>query len=160
MALIEEPIWEAGPTAVAAEIEKIRAAFDVEKGARDLEQAAALSPEAQRGIGDNKPPGPIDDLPNTANEVTVIWAVAQELEAQAKLGKPDRSRVVRARDALVLVLKNCGLWMAKKIDLAIDMSIKTTVPTAVGAGALWITNNQDKLWTLWEAVERWLSLMP
>ena len=90
VALIDDAIWEAGPEAVAKEIARIRAAFEVETCASELEESAGKAATSIRGIGDNNPPSPIDEALKGSDGVTITWAAAQELKEQAQSDQPDK----------------------------------------------------------------------
>lgn len=162
VALIPDPFWDAGPEAVAEEIERIRAAYEVETRAAELEQSAYSQSKIQfaRGVGDNNPPSPIDDALNTSDGATVVWAAAQKLKNEAQSEEPDKDRVKNALSAIVGVMKACGLWAAKKVDKGLNAAIVSACTTVGATGGLWVTQNADKINELIEAVQKWLPFLP
>lgn len=166
--LIENDIWEAGPQAVAAEIARIEAAYEVEKRASELEAKAQTAVQASRGIGDNNPPSPIEDAIKTSDGVTIIWAAAQELKEEAQIETPNKDRVKKAAGVLVGVLTACGLWAGKKLDKGLDAAItsagkeigKRLVQALSATVIARITGLDDLIFGLIKAVQRWLPFIP
>ncbi|MEO1343698.1 MAG: hypothetical protein AAFV74_06055 [Pseudomonadota bacterium] len=159
VALIEENIWEAGPKAVAAEIARIEAAYEVERRAADVEESASTALSERRGIGDNNPPSTIDDALITSDSTTIIWAAAQDLREEALADAPKKSRVVKALSAIVGVLKACGLYVATKVDLALDTVIVETIKAARVIGTGWLALNTETVQNLVQAVVNWLQFL-
>ncbi|KRS10752.1 hypothetical protein XM53_19675 [Roseovarius atlanticus] len=161
VALIDDPIWEAGLDAVAEEIAKIEAAYQVEKCASDLEESAYPHSDLRtaRGIGDNNPPSSIEDALQTSDGVTIIWAAARDLKEEAQAAKPDKKRVEIALGAILGVLKVCGVWMAKKVDSGLQAAVIAAGSTGGIAGAAWVTQNSDKILDLVDAVQKWLPFL-
>ena len=161
VALIDDAIWEAGPEAVADEIERIRAGYEVEIRAAEIEQSAYPHSNIQsvRGMGDNNPPSSIDDAVETSNGVTIIWAAAQELKEQAQSQSPNKARARKAVSAIVGVLRACGLWAAKKIDKGLDAAVIAACAAGGTAGVAWITQNADKIQELIDAAQKWLPFL-
>ncbi|WP_371227202.1 hypothetical protein [Roseovarius sp. 2305UL8-3] len=159
VALIDDAIWEAGPEKVAEEIERIRAAFEVETRAGDLREAAFVAAAPSRGIGDNNPPDSIDDAVKTQDGVTIIWAAARDLEEEAASDTPNLERVKKAIGAIIGVMKAAGIWAAKKVDKALTAFVVTVGAAGGTASVAWLTQNSDKIGELIEAAERWWKLM-
>ncbi len=159
VALIDDAIWEAGPEAVAEEIERIRTAFDVEKLASDLTEKAANSTKAKRGIGGNNPPSPVEDALKSLDGVTVIWAAAQTLKEEAQAEKPGKGRVRKAIGALLSAMKACGIWSAKKADKAVTAAVIAMGGFGGKEAVAWVTQNGDKVWELIEAAQKWLHFL-
>lgn len=156
---IKETDWEAGPEAVAAEIARIEAAYEVEQSAAEVEESALVSLDESRGIGDNNPPSPIDEALETSDATTIIWAAAQELREEAQASETKKSKVVKALSAIVGVFKACGLYAAKKVDLALDTAIVAATKAAVVAGTGWLALNAETVRNLVQAVLDWLPFL-
>ncbi|MDF1670371.1 MAG: hypothetical protein P1U83_12210 [Roseovarius sp.] len=156
--LIEDAIWEDGPEAVALEIERIRAAFDVETQAADLEENSSTAIASIRGIGDNNPPAPIEDASVSTADVTIIWAAARDIREEAQSEVPNKARIGKAVGALVGALKACGVWGAQKVDIGLNAAVVAVGAASGTAGVAWVTQNGDKIAELIEAVERWIKL--
>ncbi len=159
VALIEDAIWEAGPEAVAAEIERIRSAYDVETRAAALEESASKSAKSIRGMGDNNPPGPICEALEESDVVTIIWDAARELKEQAQSEKPAKQKVAKAIKALIAGLKTCGLWAASKVDKGLDAAVVAGGAAGGAAGVAWITQNGEKIQKLVEVAQNWLNFL-
>jgi len=160
VALIDDAIWEAGPEAVAEEIERIRAAYEVERRAAELEASAQAALQTTRGIGDNNPPSPIEEALATSDGLTIIWAAAQELKEEAQSEAPDKTRVEKAISAIVGVLKASGLWAAKKVDKGLNAAVIAAGTAGGGASVVWITQNSGSLMEFVKAAEAWLPFLP
>ncbi len=155
VAMISDPIWEAGPEAVAEEIERIRAAYDVEKALRQLQEERVAFEKVRLGIGGNNPPDSIEDVRAIEREITIIWNSVEELTEEVKSESPNKGRVLAALDwvqrGLAAILKWCG----RKGDLTVDTLIKWGIP----AGGGYLTFNPDKIGALIEAVQAWLPFL-
>lgn len=159
VALIPDPIWEAGPEAAGKEIERIRAAYEVEKRARELEESARKIFSTVRGIGHNNPPAPIDKLSDTSDGITIIWDAARELREQAQSPQPEKHRVHKAVDALVRVAKACGIWTAQKIDTGLNAAAAAIGATLGTTFVVWMTSNSARVMELIDAAKAWLGLL-
>lgn len=159
VALIRFEIWQAGPEAVAEEIARIEAAYNVEQSAAAVEKSALGALADRRGIGDNNPPAPIDEALETSDGTNVIWAAAHELREEAQASEPKKSRVVKALSAIIGVLKACGVYVAKKVDLALDTAIVAATKAAVVAGTGWLALNTETVQKLIQAVVNWLPYL-
>lgn len=80
VALIEDGIWEAGPEAVAKEIERIRALNAVEKALADLSIKPETFIQSRHSVGGNNPPEAIEDLESLQQSVALIWAGIEAVE--------------------------------------------------------------------------------
>ena len=155
VALIDDAIWEAGPEAVADEIERIRAQYNVEIALKELASVQKAVQQARLGIGGNNPPEPIEDAPVIERHITMIWAGVNELTTEVEAETPDKGQVERALEMIRSGLVACLKWCAKKGDFAVDTLIKWGVPAAGGYLAL----NPDKVSALIKAVEAWLPFL-
>lgn len=157
--LIDNIIWESGPEAVAAEIEKIETSYEVETLAASIEKSVYAAQTTERGIGDNNPPTPIADDLADQPPVTNVCVAARELKEQAQSSSPDTGRIKRAVGALVGVLKSVGLWVAGKLDKGITAAVVTAGGAAGTTGIMWLTQNTDKIHELINATQQWLRLI-
>jgi hypothetical protein len=94
VALIDNAIWEAGPEAVAAEIEKAEAKFRLEQEIKRLKMQLAetsIAPTIDRKH--NNPP-PLDDDGTARSEViTPIWTDLEALETEIAEEEPDPAKI-------------------------------------------------------------------
>jgi len=155
VALIDDAIWKAGTEAVAAEIEKIRIIFDLEKRIADLETDLRRATSDRHGIGGNNPPEMLDDAP-IAKELVIVWQPLKDLSKEISNGYPDSSRLQILIERLGSALKTGFAWCQKKGDLIVDTAIKWAVP-AGGTG--YFTLHPEKLEAVIEAAKRLLGAL-
>ena len=155
VALIDKAIWEAGPKAVAEEIEKIRAKFGLEKRIEALEDDLRRASVNRYGIGGNMPPEPLEDGP-IARELAIVWLPLEDLKDEIAKDDPDPKQLQKIIEALVTALKKGFAWCLKKGDLIVDTAIKWAIP-AGGTG--YLTLNPEKLEAVVEAAKRLLGVL-
>ncbi|MDB9857213.1 hypothetical protein OAC63_02355 [Amylibacter sp.] len=134
VALIDDAIWKAGPEAVAEEIEKIRAKFDLEKRIENLEAELRRATVNRHGIGGNKPPEMLDKSP-IAQELIIVWQPLEDLKEEISKEDPDPKHLQTIIKTLVTVMKKGFAWCLKKGNLIVDTAIKWAIP-ASGTGYL------------------------
>ncbi|NIZ61364.1 hypothetical protein DL239_10295 [Sedimentitalea sp. CY04] len=96
VALIEDAIWDAGPEAVAKEIERIRAKFDLEQEVKQLKgqllsmQQTTATPQ----IGDNGGP-PLNDPEDIAfqTDLSQTWQQVEKLEDEIDSPTPSTDKL-------------------------------------------------------------------
>jgi hypothetical protein len=152
---IPDEIWEAGPEAVAAEIERIEAAFELRSRIADFEADQATVEEKRLGIGGNNPPKEIDD-PETAAQVIVLWESIAGLKEEVAAVEPDAERVATLIERLGTALKAVIAWCGRKGDLMVDTTIKWGIP-AVGGGYFLV--NRAKAEAVLKAAQQWLPFL-
>lgn len=155
VALIDDAIWKAGIEAVAAEIEKIRTIFDLEKRIGDLESDLRRATSARHGIGGNNPPEGLDDAP-IAKELMIVWQALEDLSNEIANGDPDSSRLQIIIERLGSALKTGFAWCLKKGDLIVDTGIKWAVPAG---GTSYLALHPEKLEAVIEAAKRLLGVL-
>ncbi len=150
MALIDDVIWEAGPEAVAEEIEKIRARFDAEQAAKAVAEHLASSPvamvDAQPApsmIGHNQPPEALD-IPLDPPEVDRLMVHVQTFLQQMPAETMDIAKVELATKEIEKTENKLREGLARRLGLSADEFAKqfgkhgaTAAWGAVGAGTLW-----------------------
>lgn len=152
VALIDDALWEIGPTAVAEEIDKIRAKFNLEKRVKELEDELRRATVNRRGIGGNMPPEPIDD-DLIAKELIIVWRPLQDLKDEIAKDEPDATRLQQIIEALITALGTGFAWCLKKGDLIVDTAIKWALP----AGGGYLALNPEKLEAVIEAAKKMLG---
>lgn len=155
VALIDDAIWEAGPKAVAEEIEKIRAKFDLEKRIEALEVDLLHASLNRHGIGGNMPPEIIEDV-LIAQELVIVWGPLEDLSDEVAKDDPEPKQLQKIIERLVTALNKGFAWCLKKGDLMVDTAIKWAIP-AGGTG--YLTLNPDKLEAVIEAAKRLLGVL-
>ncbi|MEP4036182.1 hypothetical protein [Pseudophaeobacter sp.] len=129
VALIDDAIWDAGPEAVAKEIEHIQARYGLEQELAALkEQLTAQQQIIARDpqIGDNG--GPPMDGPNAKGfkkDLVLVWSDIEELDAE--LAKPEPSTPVLKR--LAQSLSEAALRIAAYCGTTVDVSVKAAAKT-------------------------------
>ena len=157
VAVIPDADWEQGPEHIAERIEVIRAKYEVETRAAELEKLASeeVQRSQTRGIGDNNPPE-TREAEHSNDPVTIIWASARDLREEAQAKTPDKGKVRQSIDTISKVLKACGLWAAKKLDLGIDAAMKVAGAAGATYGIAWLTQNADKIAEFLTWAQKWL----
>ncbi len=155
VALIDDAIWEAGPEAVAEEIEKIRAKFDLERHIEALEVDLLSASFNRHGIGGNMPPEIIEDV-LIAQELVIVWGPLEDLSDEVAKDDPDPKQLQKIIERLVTALNKGLAWCLKKGDLMVDTAIRWAIP-AGGTG--YFTLNPEKLEAVIEAAKRLLGVL-
>ncbi|MBQ2262920.1 MAG: hypothetical protein II336_16335 [Loktanella sp.] len=149
--------WQSGAAHVAREIEKVEALISVRQSLSDLAKDRATSTAGNRlGIGGNNPPLEIELPLAVQKSYTIIWAAVDEIEQQAEAENPDKSKVLAALERLNEAFGTCIVWAGRKADLAVDTTIKWSIPATGGYFFL----NPSKFQTLIEAVKNWVAILP
>jgi hypothetical protein len=134
IALIPNAVWDAGPEAVAAEISRIEAKFELRARIADFEASRVVTEEARLGIGGNSPPEEIVD-PKVAEQVVIIWDTVADLKEEVEADEPDASRVANLIEKLGAALKAVAAWCGRKGDLLVDTTIKVSIRYVIPVGA-------------------------
>ncbi|MCF6433678.1 hypothetical protein [Leisingera sp. MMG026] len=108
VALIDQAIWETGHEAIAKEIEKIRAKFNLEKRVEELEAELRSATLNRHGIGGNMPPELLHDAP-VAQELGIVRQPVQDLKVEIAKDHPDPKRLQEIIEALATALKRASL---------------------------------------------------
>lgn len=149
VALIDEAIWESGLEAIAEEIEKIRAKFDLQKRLEELEAELRRATVNRHGIGGNMPPEPLHDA-TIARELVFVWRPLVDLKDEVAKNDPDPTRLQKIVETLVKALKKGFAWCLKKGDLIVDTAIRWAIPTG---GTGYLALNPEKLEAVIEAAK-------
>ena len=141
VALIDDAIWEAGPEAVAKEIEKVQALFELEQEVARLKEQMKASAAAMHApqMGDNGGPPLEEDAKAIAKEMVIVWGAIEELEAE--IAKPEPSPSVLKRIAQVLwdASIRLGKYCGGLADVAIQESVKEVAKFGAKAGITYYT---------------------
>jgi multidrug efflux pump subunit AcrA (membrane-fusion protein) len=161
IALIPDDIWEAGPEAVAAEIEKIEAAFRLRERIAEMEADQARPEDARFGIGGNNPPVEIDD-PEVGRQMIILWDSVSGLKEEVEADEPDAERVSKLNAAVRAALGALFSWCGRKLDLAIDTFVTEGIKFAFslkGLGAIYLVVDPARVQAVLKAAEDWLQLL-
>ncbi|WP_282022113.1 hypothetical protein [Ruegeria faecimaris] len=159
IAQIQDTIWDAGPTAVASEIERIRARWEVEKNLSELNDSLSVQASARHGIGGNNPPESIEDK-RLSGAITLIWEAEEELSNALDQESPAREWIEAILAKFKAGLASLLKWCAGKVNLAVGTAI--VVGTTKGATVVveaYIAKHPEKIEALIEALERWLPFL-
>lgn len=142
VALIDDAIWEAGPEAVAREIERVRALFDLEQEVARLKEAMQATVVATHApqIGDNGGP-PLEEEAAKAikTEMILVWGQIEDLEAEIAKPDPSPSRLKQIAKALADISVRIAKYCGAKVDLAITEGVKEVAKFGAKAGITYYT---------------------
>jgi hypothetical protein len=155
VAMMKNSIWQAGPDAVAEEIEKILAKHDLEDRIKELEAELRRATVDRYGIGGNLPPTPLEVAP-IAKELVIVWQPLEDIKGEIANGDPDPTLLKKIIEKLLTALRMGFSWCLAKGDLIVETGIKWAVP-ASGTGYLAL--NPDKLEAVIETAKRLLSVL-
>lgn len=151
--------WEAGPEAVAEEIEKIRSKYELTQRIGELERQLAEAEASRHVMGGNNPPEDIDDVTPVPVAQTVLLEPIEELKEELEAEEPDKSRVEGAIAKLQALLSICGGYIAGKLDVFVTEFAKKLAGPAAAAAAAWIAAQQPQIQAVLEAAVRWLGTL-
>lgn len=153
---VTEKEWEAGQTVVAARIAEIRARYDLEQSAREVEaQLSAFVPAASLPPrGHNNPPELIDE-PSLLNEIAALRLAVTTLKEQAESASPQKAEVEQALSTIVNWRNAVIKWLGRKAELIVDTTIKWGIPTVGG----YLMLNPNQLEVLIDAAKTFLPLL-
>ena len=161
VAKIREEDWEKGAAHVAEKIQEIEARFDLKRELENAEKEIARSHAQRLGIGGNNPPEAIDDLPEMAQELTVVWGPFRELEKEVDAEVPNIERVKSAISKLMGLLAACGKWVGEKVDAAASEYAKAIGKWGGTATTVWIAAQTQQIEAVLKAAQSWLlTLLP
>ena len=143
VALIDNAIWDAGPEAVAEEIARIEARFEVLRRIEELEAERDALKANRFGVGGNQPPEPIED-PELAKQVTIIWDATNTVKKEAEKDQPDKTIVESALGTMIAALK----WIWERIESAADSAVALVMGIYIG--------NPAAVERVVEAIKDWL----
>ncbi|WP_353309661.1 hypothetical protein [Shimia sp. NS0008-38b] len=116
VALIGDDIWDSGPEAVAREIARIEAKWELEREVVALkEQLAKVKQlEALPSRLHNQPPEAIDDTIGLfQTDVALIWDTLVELEEEIEKPEPSPSRLKKIAEVLLGIAKKFTVYCAE-----------------------------------------------
>lgn len=155
VAHIDNAIWETGPEAVAQEIERIRAGYDLEKRIEELEAELRRATFDRHGIGGNMSPETLDDK-HSANGLSVIRKPVKSLKDEIAKVPANPERLQKIIEELIAVLKTGFAWCRKKGDLMVDTTIKWAIPAG---GTAYVALNPDRLEAVIESAKELLNFL-
>ena len=159
VALIDEAIWNSGPDAVAAEIERIGLRRKVESAHAELSESLHTQATVRHGIGGNNPPERIQDE-RLSDAITLIWEAKEELSTALEQENPAHGWIEAILAKFKVGLTSLLKWCAGKVNLAVGTAI--VVGTTKGSTLVvdtYIAKHPEKIEALIEALERWLPFL-
>ncbi|OIQ42255.1 MAG: hypothetical protein BM560_07420 [Roseobacter sp. MedPE-SWde] len=139
VALIEDPLWHAGPQPIAKEIERIQAKFELEQEVAALkeqlsaqQQALARNPQ----IGDNGGP-PMDGANAKAfrKDLVLLWSDIEELETELEKPEPSPSVLKRIAQSLSGIAQRVAAYCGATMDVSVKAAAKAFGATLGPIGA-------------------------
>ena len=136
IALISDDIWFAGPQAVAAEIERIRAKFHLESEIMRLKSELSSLKLAQSApaLGHNQGPPLDENKTATRQAFDLIWPVLEDLEQEAKKPAPDPAQLGKLAQQLWDISKAIAKYCGGLVNTALTKSAETIGET----GTKWV----------------------
>ncbi len=159
VALIDSSIWKAGPKAVAVEIEKIQARWNVEKALNEVRAGFESTALSRHGMGGNFPPEAITDK-GYVQPITLFWEAFDELSEALEQDSPRMEWVEKILEKLKAGLTGFLKWCAGKLELTANTAV--VVSTTTGTKAVvdnYIAKHPEKIEALVEALERWIPFL-
>lgn len=147
IALIDNAIWDAGPKAVAAEIEKIEKQFELLREVRAVKASAAevkavAATVAQRSH--NHPPELVDAESNLSERITLIWDVLDEAETELEKSHPEPSRLRAIADKLLELVIATTKYCASLADVVLNKAAEE-----IGtSGTKWAVRGVAAMWAV------------
>ncbi len=157
---IPDEEWEKDYQRIGSLIAEIEARLALQKRISELEVAVLDEHAQQRGIGDNHPPAPIDDISSVPAELVVLWEPLLDIKTEARAEKPDINRVKKAVSVLVSIASACGGWTWEKTNTFIDAGLKTAGAAAGTALLAYLSGHGDKIASVVDAALKWIGLLP
>jgi hypothetical protein len=117
----------------------------------DLQEQIALIPNE---IWETGPEAVAD--PETCAQVVVIWESIAGLKEEVNAEKPDAKRVATLIERLSAALRVVFVWCGRKMDLAVDTTIKWGIPAAAGG---YFYANPYKAEAVLKAAQDWLPFL-
>lgn len=128
---IDDAIWNAGPEAVATEIERIQARLALQDEIAELrdEVLKLRQNQATPATGHNQGP-PIDDSEiHLRDSFDLVWPILDALEEEAAQHSPDISRLKALALRLWEIAKTAATYCGAKLDIALDKAAETVGET-------------------------------
>lgn len=164
VALIANPIWDAGPEAVANEIEKIQALFNLEQDIAAVKKQLAATATAPSMIGDNGGP-PLEDAASLAVQKDIQLVREQVARLESEITKPEPSPSILNGIArrLFEISKRIAAYCGEKMDLVLTEAAKETGKAIGKWGAplaiLYATQNES-VRSLAQAIKDYALTLP
>jgi len=156
---IDEADWKKGYQHIGKVIAGIEARLALQDRIAEVEIAVQDEHAQRRGIGDNHPPQPIDDIHQVPPELVVLWEPLLEIKEETRAAKPNVSKVKKAVNVLIGIASACGAWSWDKANVFLDAGLKAA-GTAAGVSFLSIVmGHGDKVAVVIEAALKWIGLL-
>lgn len=137
IAFIEPEVWDAGPQAVALQIEVYQKIISLREHAERLAQnvsALRVTAASAAQRSHNDPPELVDDVHAISAGVTLIWEQVEQAAVELDKPRPDPSRLRRIGKAILSAVVILGRYVGSLADDGLRAGAKAA-GAAVGVGA-------------------------
>ncbi|WP_123580068.1 hypothetical protein [Phaeobacter piscinae] len=167
VALIDNEVWNAGPEAVAAEIDRIRSCYELEQEIANLKEQLAIVQDTPAAslIGDNGGP-PLEDAPARAfqTDLALIWKQVEELEEEIAKPSPSPSQLGKIAKALWDISRRMAAYCGSIADGMIREGSKEMAKAGAkwtaGATAVTFTAQTESVQSVAKAIWAFVKTLP
>ena len=159
VASLPDEDWEKGSKWIAEKIAEIEACATLENRILELKQALISESAQGRGIGDNHPPEPINDILQVRPELVVVWEPLEALRQEAEADSPDKGIVIWAIKALASTAVSCGAWTRNKANMFLDAALIAGGTAAGPTMVVFATGHGDGIVAVVKAALAWLPFI-
>ena len=159
VASLPDEDWEKGSKWIAEKIAEIEACATLENRILELKQALISESAQGRGIGDNPPPEPINDILQVRPELVVVWEPLEALRQEAEADSPDKGIVIWAIKALASTAVSCGAWTRNKANMFLDAALIAGGTAAGPTMVVFATGHGDGIVAVVKAALAWLPFI-
>ena len=89
----------------------------------------------------NNPPELFADAPEVQEQLTIIWAAAQEAEEELEKPKPDPTILSKAGQ----IILDFGIWFAKYCGHISNFAFKAVITASLGSASVYYLKNDTHL---------------
>ncbi|WP_405110413.1 hypothetical protein L0Z65_02360 [Phaeobacter sp. BS52] len=167
IALINGATWDAGPEAVAAEIDRIRSRYELEQEIANLKKQLAIVQDTPAAslIGDNGGP-PLEDAPARAfqTDLALIWKQVEKLEEEIAKPSPSPSHLEKIAEVLWDISRRLAAYCGSVADGMIREGSKELAKAGAkwtaGATAVTVTAQTESVQSVAKAIWAFVKTLP
>ena len=120
-------------------VERYRLRDEVVALRREVEQLRSAIQYPPRNH--NNPPELVADAPEVQEQLTIIWAAAQEAEEELEKPKPDPTILSKAGQ----IILDFGIWFAKYCGHISNFAFKAVITASLGSASVYYLKNDTHL---------------